>query len=291
VKLDYRVERRHRVLGHDEFAERMREDPDGLTVGEVEPNVTDAVLYVDDETGEPILANLPLPGGVADLRRAVTRIKFGETVRQSTGKRNKSRTFGMAPRKLYQKRESCRPTALASDQPAEHQVLVDLAVRLGGMMEALAPEVYLRDRETMTAVEDEWRIAEGSTWTSGVVNKTSTLPYHTDGFNFRTWSVMPVVRRGTRGGHLHLPEYDLAVECRDGWTVSFCGFDLWHGVSPIRLVEPDGYRITIVYYSLRGMKDCFTAAVESAEGARRRTAREDALAAAIRGDEALRFQP
>ena len=96
---EYRVERIERVVGHDEFGDAMRANPDGLTVGDVEPNVDDAVLYVDAGSGEPVLANLPLPGGVADLRRAVSRIRFGETVRQSTGKRNKSRTFGMSPRK------------------------------------------------------------------------------------------------------------------------------------------------------------------------------------------------
>ena len=102
---------------------------------------------------------------------------------------------------------------------------------------------------------------------------------------------MPVLRRGVRGGALHLPEYDLTVACRDGWVVAFNGYELWHGVTPIELAEEDAYRISVVYYSLRGMKDCFSYAIEKSEGAIRRTSREQGIAAALRGDQDFAFQP
>ena len=57
------------------------------------------------------------------------------------------------------------------------------------------------------------------------------------------------------------------------------------------LETPDAYRISVVYYSLRGMKDCFTYAVESAEGAARRTAREDGIADTLKGERESAFQP
>ena len=146
-------------------------------------------MIVDDRSGEPMLVYLPLPEGVAELRRAVRAIRWGETLRQSTGLRDKSRTFGMAPRKMYQKRESCRPTALANDQPDQHKVLVGLGSLLGTMLRELAPEVVGRDAVTMEAVEEEWRLAEGSTWTSGVV---TTRP------SSRSRSTAPTFRRGAR---------------------------------------------------------------------------------------------
>ena len=290
--LDYELRPVQRVLGHREALEGFKGSEDGLIVPDLDPNVTTAQLLVDVDTDEPVLAYLPLPEGpVQDLRQAVRSIRYGETLRQSTGLRNKSRTFGMAPRKMYQKRESCRPTALSTDQPAEHAVIVGLGSLLSGMMHDLAPGIVARDEQIMEAVEDEWKLAEGSTWTSGVVNNTTVLPYHVDGANFPTWSCMPVLRRGVRGGCLSVPEYGLVVGCRDGWTVCFNGFDLWHGVTPLRLVEPDGYRISVVYYSLRGMKDCFTYAVETSKGAARRTAREDGIAAALRGEQPFDYQP
>jgi hypothetical protein len=42
--------------------------------------------------------------------------------------------------------------------------------------------------------------------------------------------------------------------------------------------KDDAYRYSVVYYALRGMKDCFTYAVETAKGKESRTAREDGMA-------------
>ncbi len=43
--------------------------------------------------------------------------------------------------------------------------------------------------------------------------------------------------------------------------------------------QEDGYRYSIVYYALRGMKDCFTYAVETKRAQHKRTEREEARAA------------
>jgi hypothetical protein len=152
------------------------------------------------------------------------------------------------------------------------------------MMRKIAPEVYDNDKVETNAVADEWRISEDSLWTSGVINKTSTLPYHYDGNNFDMWSAMPVVRRGIRGGALSMPEYGVTVECRDGWVLFFPGYRYLHGVTPIAHVTKDAYRYSVVYYCLRGMKDCFTYAVEQAEARKKRTQREVGLASAVKGD-------
>lgn len=91
-------------------------------------------------------------------------------------------------------------------------------------------------------------------------------------------SLKPVLRRHVAGGHLRIPEYDATIGCRDGWAVFFAGYDLVHGVTPMQLTRPDGYRFSIVYYALKGMKDCFTAAVETRYARKRRTEREQSMA-------------
>ena len=68
-----------------------------------------------------------------------------------------------------------------------------------------------------------------------------------------------------------------------GWAVYFCGYRWVHGVTPMKVVAEDGYRYSIVYYALRGMKDCFTYAVETARGKKKRTEREDGLVEALTG--------
>ena len=57
-----------------------------------------------------------------------------------------------------------------------------------------------------------------------------------------------------------------------------------HGVTPMKPRSKDGYRYSIVYYALRGMKDCFTFAVETAKGAENRTKREEHMAAVLKGE-------
>jgi hypothetical protein len=253
----------------------------GDVVLDLAPDITEAGIYVDEDTNEPFLVYMPMEEDmVPELRAAVRGVKYSSSgvTRQQMGIENHSRTFGMAPRKPFQTREACRPTSLSYEQPEIHDVLVRTADRLSQMMRQIAPEVYDNDKVETNAVADEWRISEDSLWTSGVINKTSTLPYHYDGNNFDMWSAMPVVRRGIRGGALSMPEYGVTVECRDGWVLFFPGYRYLHGVTPIAHVTKDAYRYSVVYYCLRGMKDCFTYAVEQAEARKKRTAREVGLA-------------
>lgn len=266
---------------------KVAREKKGEIVPDIEPDIKEAGIYVDADTKEPFLVYMPMPDDmVPELRNAVRDVRYSATgvTRQNSGIQNNSRTFGMAPRKPFQTREACRPTSLSYEQPDVHKVLERTADRLSQIMRQIAPEVYDADKAETSEVSDEWRISEDSLWTSGVINKTSTLPYHYDGNNFDMWSAMPVIRRGTRGGALSMPEYGITVECRDGWVLFFPGFRLLHGVTPIAHVTKDAYRYTVVYYCLRGMKDCFTYAVEQAEARKRRTEREVGLASAVKGE-------
>lgn len=260
------------------------DDINGSVVPDLEANINEAGIYVDADTDEPFLAYFPMEEEVGLLRKAVLNIKYGTTVRQNTGSRNISRTFGMAPRKIYQRRESCRPTALAHEHPDDHAILVQFAQRFGAMYQEFAPDLYEHDVAALGDVTNEWRMTDDALWTSGVVNKSSTLPYHRDGFNFSTWSAMPVIRRQMRGGYLHFPEFDATVSCRDGWVLFFPGWKWVHGVTPMKPLAKDAYRYSIVYYALRGMKDCFSFAVEQSEAAKKRTEREEGIASAVKGD-------
>jgi hypothetical protein len=258
----------------------------GTVVPDYESNCTEAGIWIDEDTNEIIFVYFPMEEEVELLRASVLNINYGETIRQSTGLKNKSRTFGMAPRKVFQRRESCRPTSLAWEQPNEHAVLIAFAEKFAQMYKEFAPELYEADRKALAdnEVSNEWRMTDDALWTSGVVNKASTLPYHRDGFNFATWSAMPVIRRKMKGGYLTLPEYNFTCSCRDGWVTFFAGYKYVHGVTPMTPSADDSYRYSIVYYALRGMKDCFTYAVETAKARESRTAREDNMAKALKGE-------
>lgn len=242
-----------------------------------EPNVNEAGIYRDSETGEVILVYMPYPGDVKMLRNAVLQTGMSTTLR-SSGVRNMSRTFGMASRSVVLKRESCRPASLAWDFPEAQMVLNGAAKALGETLKELLPEIHEQDSQVLEQVLPEWRMTEDSLWTSGVINQSSELPFHRDRANFETWSAMPVVRRGMSGGHLTMPEYGITINCRDGWALYFNGNRYVHGVTPMKAKTKDGYRYSIVFYALRGMKDCHTYAVEVGEARKRRTEREKLMA-------------
>jgi hypothetical protein len=145
---------------------------------------------------------------------------------------------------------------------------------LGDYLQEQLPEVFDNDMKILEQILPEWRMTEDSLWTSGVINQSSALPYHRDGSNFDTWSAMPVIRRGMDGGDLHMPEWDITINCRDGWALWFNGHAHVHGVTPMKTRSKDGYRYSIVFYAKRGMKDCHTYALEIGEARSKRQARE-----------------
>lgn len=258
-----------RVVGHPETKQLL-----GDVVEWREPNLHEAGVYRDAETGEAVLLYAPYPGKTTAMREAVFSTKMGSTLRAGAGTANVSRVFGFTTRNVMTQKEACRPTSFSYESPDAQRTLNATARALGEYLKEHLPEVYEEDFQQAEAVLPEWRMTENSLWTSGVINQSSQLPYHVDGANFDTWSAMPILRRGMDGGHLHLPEYDITVNCRDGWAVWFNGFRYVHGVTPMRPRQKDGYRYTIVFYAKRGMKDCHTYAVEIGEARKKRKARE-----------------
>jgi hypothetical protein len=237
-------------------------------------------LWYDADSGEPVLGIYPCEE-LPTLRTAILSVqesmKPGSTIRASSGNRNTSVTFGYRPRKPMMSQEGCVLTAFNRDYPSVAAFLAHYSEVLAGQVAATFPEVEVAAKAAVESVLPDWRLSASSAWTSGVINKESSLPYHRDGNNFEAWSVMPVLRRGVEGGHLHLPEYDIVIPCRDGYSVAFFGKRLVHGVTPMRKTKADGYRISVVYYALQGLKDCHTFAEETAYARRRRAEREDAL--------------
>lgn len=248
----------------------------GAKVEALEPNVNEAGIYRDRETGEAILVYAPYPASITPLRKAVLDTNYSTTLRAS-GTRNVSRTFGFTNRSAVLQREACTPTSLAWESPEASITLNETAQVLGDYLRDQLPEVFEHDMNELEQVLPEWRMTEDALWTSGVINQSSALPYHRDGSNFDTWSAMPVVRRGMDGGNLHMPEYGITINCRDGWALWFNGYAYVHGVTPMSPRAKDGYRYSIVFYAKRGMKDCHTYAVEIGEARARRQGREEGM--------------
>jgi len=255
----------------------------GATVPVVPASFRGEARVEDEATGECIALVVKMPADMrGSLRRAVLGLHYGSTLRSSMGFGNKSRIFGFVHKKVTQKREGCSQTKLSSEAPEAAMAIAEVAPWLWGVLRRELPSEAATDMATAARVLPEWRIHKDTPWTSGVVNMTSELPYHFDRLNFPIWSAMPVVRRGTGGGLLSMPEYGVALPADDGYALLFRGHKFLHGVTPIECDGADSYRVSVVYYSLAGMKGCASAALEDGLRRQRRTAREASMAAKVK---------
>lgn len=247
-----------------------------------EPNMSEGVAR-DRATGEPLVMVAKIPREQMAGIRGAFRAFPSSTVLRAAGVRNAAVTFGYTSRAQVMKRYACRACAVAETHPEAHATVTATAETLFGM---LYRELHDEAMDTMStalaAIDPQW-LMNRSPWTSGVLNTTSPLPYHYDRNNLACWSAMIVARRGVRGGHLHIPQLDLTIECRDGDAVFFPGWQYLHGVTPMHLVEKGAYRFTAVYYTVAKMRHCLCPEEELAEGRRTRTAAEDGMIARQRG--------
>lgn len=240
---------------------------------DMESNVRAPATVVDADTGRPILVAARWPDDLGPVRRAFLAYPMTTTLR-AVGTRNRSSVFGNVARNVVMQRNGCRQCSGARDAPAAHATIIGAAAVCAELLAQAVPDQAVADRALAAGrVQPEWRLP-GGLWTSGVLNETSPLPYHYDRNNLPTWSAMIVARRGIEGGHLHIPEYNLVVECRDGDVVMFPGWKHVHGVTPMRRRDRDGYRYSAVFYLVEGMADCLSAAEETARAQRDRTDRE-----------------
>lgn len=188
-----------------------------------------------------------------------------------------SRTFGFAPPKVVRGEEVCAATMLAREQPEAHAALTGLADLVEREYRAANAAMYGHHVETVAKVLPDWRLGDGGVFTSGIVNRNNKLPYHYDAGNFKgVWSNMLVFKRACVGGDLVCPELGLCFALRDHSLFMFDGQGILHGVSPFRLTRPDGYRYSVVYYSLQQMWRCDPPGDSVKLAARRRTERERA---------------
>lgn len=213
----------------------------------------DTIIYV---AGQPVILYASLNHlDTSGLRWAVKNQKYGTGTR-SRGLQTQSSIFGYSPR-LAMRHDYCRLSAMANEYPKQHYVISNFVNQIVGFYEEYFPEIYEKHKKVLEEkVLDEYKIGN-TPFTSGIVNKNNWLKYHFDAGNFKgVLSNMVVFKKGTSGGHLCIPSLNIALEVDDNTLTIFNGQDILHGVSEIHYDDKDGYRYSIVYYSLEQMWKC-----------------------------------
>lgn len=230
----------------------------------------DTLIYCD---GIPVILYKNLDIDTSAIRWAVKNIPYDNGVR-TRGLKSQSKVFGFKPRIAIRK-DWCSTTALATSYPKHHRAITEFADELVKYYEEYFPDIFeMHKNEVKEKVLDEWTI--GSTpFTSGIVNKNNQLKYHFDSGNFQdVLSNMVVFKKGTSGGHLIIPEFDIALDVSDKSLTIFNGQDILHGVSPIEHDNETGYRYSVVYYSLQQFWKCETVDDELIRVRKRKTEKE-----------------
>lgn len=216
--------------------------------------ITNAVLY---DAGRPVALVAEVGPEAAGFIATQARSFAGRNTRgrpRLSGLGDRQAMFGtLQPQPLRQRYGCTRSQVARKTNPA---AWLAVATECHAILADALPQVAAHNLDVASGVAECWRWA-GTGWTSGVLNLTQVLPYHRDSGNLAgSWSAMIGARSsGVDGGHLYLPEYDVTLGVGNRSLICFPGADVVHGVTPLT-VGANAWRVTAVFYGLRGCLEC-----------------------------------
>lgn len=224
------------------------------------------VAIVDPDTGKVVAVYVVCAADIATSLAADLRdVEFSSTpfmrntstVTRLSGIAAANRTFGYQPPVPLRRRYGCSRSQFNAQHPEAAEHLAEFCRVAERAMRAYAEDVYdITAVQVRRTIPTAWLIA-GTPWSSGIINKTLTLPYHTDKANIPlSWSAMLGARRNMDGGLLHLADYNAWFTIAHGSIIIFDGQSVVHGVSPMHPVGANPWRYTAVVYAKSAMKVC-----------------------------------
>ncbi|MEK0347052.1 MAG: hypothetical protein QQN44_01825 [Nitrosopumilus sp.] len=219
--------------------------------------------FLDRGSGQLLGVYLTMSKHSEELLKALLTIKYDKN-RRLAGLITKSRIFGYKPREKI-RNDFCTSTQLAKQSPKEHAIICNFAKVITKIYKKYCGEIYEEHAAiTKEKLLPDWTIA-GTPFTSGIVNRNNALHYHFDTGNYKNvYSNMVAFKSNTTGGYLAIPEYDIGLEIANNSLLLFDGQKILHGVTPIKLLSVNAFRLSIVYYSLQQMWKCEPLTVELA---------------------------
>ena len=235
------------------------------TPGEGARVIDGNVAITDAATGKVVAVHLVCATDLAtDLAASLGQVKFDDqifsqhtTTSRLNGMASTHRTFGYQPPVPMRRRYGCSRSQFNSEYPKAMDQITQLCRVAEHVFRTQASDVHdLTAQRVREAISPAWLIA-GTPWSSGIINKTVSLPYHRDQANVSSsWSAMLVCRRQVEGAMLHLADYDTYLATPHGSITIFDGQSITHGVTPLRMLSPAAFRYSIVTYAKVGMKKC-----------------------------------
>jgi hypothetical protein len=118
------------------------------------------------------------------------------------------------------------------------------------LIKEILPKQYQKQVELFKQVPDKCKF--GNLFTSSISNFNISAPFHRDTGNIQnTVNVIICKRLNSKGGDLHVPDYNATIGQVDNSILVYPAWRNMHGVTPIIPTFKDGYRNSLVFYPLK----------------------------------------
>lgn len=251
----------------------------GETCEYIEPNVTeDSIFYVD---GEPIgfyMTKMPEKMcKLADLANVEFRSKnVPKTMMDRSDVIRKAQLENKKPSQIIKEGRGCSQmsTLLGSIAPKPmvrrpypniaqvHSVksaqtfikaMLLIAKESEKLIKEILPKQYEQQVELLKDVPKEWRFA--NLFTSSISNYNISAAFHRDTGNIKgAVNVIICKKHNSKGGDLHIPDYDATIGQQDNSILVYPAWRNVHAVTPIIPTYEGGYRNSLVFYPLKAFK-------------------------------------
>ena len=134
------------------------------------------------------------------------------------------------------------------------KAMMACSITAGKLIKKIAPQIHKNQLEVMKNISPEWRF--GDLFTSSISNFNIAASFHQDVRNVKgAINVIMTKRNNSKGGCLHVPEYDATFEQTDNSLLVYPAWRNLHGVTPIVPTHEGGYRNSLIFYSLKAFID------------------------------------
>lgn len=178
---------------------------------------------------------------------------------QATGKgivdrsvKQYSAILGSLAPKPHMKRNYPTISSVHSYPSAQDFIKVMLLLAYEGeeLIRQYMPEQFDWQLKTLEHAEDKWRF--GRLFTSAICNYNISAPYHRDTGNTEGAVNLIITKRDAAiGGCLHVPDFNITIKQQNDSCLVYPAYMNIHGVTPIHRMKSDGYRNTLIFYSLK----------------------------------------
>jgi hypothetical protein len=235
----------------------------------IEPNVTEDCIFYSE--GEPIgfyiskmpekmckladLANSELRSNnvpKSNMNRGVKALVEAQGLKWIS---QYSTILGGCPPKPHMRRPYPSISSVHSVKTAQTfiKAMLLLAKESEQLIKEILPEQYERQVKVFEDVPEKWRFA--NLFTSSISNYNIPAPFHRDTGNIvGAVNVIICKKHNSKGGDLHIPDYNATIGQRDNSILVYPAWRNVHGVTPIIPTHEGGYRNSLVFYPLKAFK-------------------------------------